>query len=137
MQQISVKQRFIENVLKQQIQEFMKITNLIVGLSMVLSLSSISCESDVLPNTFGFKYEQTKCGDPWGNDRKPATLQQAVIDYLTPKLISVLDSEIETSTGQACEACNCLTGSTILLKLSEGDGQKLLDLNEGWKVNEN
>lgn len=113
----------------------MKMSKLIIGLGLALSVSGFSCESKVLPDNFGYKYEQTKCSDPWGNDRKPATLQQAVIDYLTPKLISVLDSEVKTETGQACEACNCLTGSTILLKLSEEDGQKLLDLNEGWEVN--
>ncbi|MEL6252444.1 MAG: hypothetical protein AAFR87_10580 [Bacteroidota bacterium] len=113
----------------------MKIKHVVMVMAMLLMLVGTSCEEDVLPAEFTHKYEQTKCSDPWGNDRDANAFTQAVVQYLNDKLITVLDSEIEMENEQSCEACICLTGSTILIKVSEEDGQKLIDLNEGWKTN--
>ncbi|MDW3649191.1 MAG: hypothetical protein R8P61_19140 [Bacteroidia bacterium] len=113
----------------------MKLKHLMMALAIFLSLAGTSCEEDLSPAEFTHKYEQTKCSDPWGNDREANAFTQAVIQYLNDKLITVLESDIESENGQSCEACNCLTGSTILIKLSEEDGQKLIDLNEGWIEN--
>ncbi|MEM8889669.1 MAG: hypothetical protein AAGD28_16970 [Bacteroidota bacterium] len=113
----------------------MKIKQLVMAVLVLTSFTLISCEEDVLATEFTHKYEQTKCSDPWGNDRDANAFTQAVVQYLNDKLITVLEADVETENGQSCEACNCLTGSTILIKLSEEDGQKLIDLNEGWKEN--
>lgn len=113
----------------------MKLKHLMMASLVLIAFTITACEEDVLPAEFTHKYEQTKCSDPWGNDRDANAFTQAVVQYLNDKLITVLDSDIETESGQSCEACNCLTGSTILIKLSEEDGQKLIDLNEGWKEN--
>lgn len=102
---------------------------------MLALLSFVACEEGPTADAFTHKYEQSKCSDPWGNDRDVNTFTQAVVQYLKDKLITVQDSKVETSSGQSCEACHCTTGTVLLVKVSEEDGQKLMDLDEGWEEN--
>ncbi len=112
----------------------MKIKHVWILLGLLMSFLLISCEDEGVSDEFTHKYEQTQCSDPWGDERESNAFSRAVIDYLEDKLINVQDSKVETVSGNFCAACNCPTGSTIQIKLSEGDGQKLMDLNEGWEA---
>ncbi|MEM6802026.1 MAG: hypothetical protein AAF696_11525, partial [Bacteroidota bacterium] len=103
---------------------------LILSMFMLSMLMFGACEEAVSPDAFTHKYEQSKCSDPWGNDRDVDAFTQAVVQYLKNKLITVLDTKVETSTGQSCEACHCTTGTILMIKVSEEDGEKLLDLDE-------
>jgi len=95
----------------------------------------IACDGeDPLLLSSQYSYEQTHCSDPWGNTNEASVLDSLVIDYLDQKDIEVLASQVEGEEIASCRACFCVTGRSILINLSDEDGQKLLDLDEGWKA---
>ena len=95
----------------------------------------VACdEEDPLLLSSQYSYEQTHCSDPWGNTTEASVLDSLVIDYLDQKGIEVLASLVEGEEVASCRACFCVTGRSILINLSDEDGQKLLDLDEGWKA---
>lgn len=108
----------------------------IIGLGFLLLMFSIACEGEIPEAEFTHKYEQTQCADPWGNDRDPSDLETAVVNYLKDKLIEVTKIKADESAGdlQACLACTCTSGTTIFVQTSDSDGQKLMDLDEGWEA---
>ncbi|MDW3649190.1 MAG: hypothetical protein R8P61_19135 [Bacteroidia bacterium] len=93
---------------------------------------AVGCTQEVLPEASFYTYEQTQCSDPWGNTNSSSELETLVADYLDGQSISVIESTVLVADGTFCSACNCPSGKTIYVKLSEADGQKLLGLNEGW-----
>lgn len=95
----------------------------------------VACdEEDPLLLSSQYSYEQTHCSDPWGNTNEARVLDSLVIDYLDQKGIEVLASLVEGEEIASCRACFCVTGRNVLINLSDEDGQKLLDLDEGWKA---
>lgn len=109
---------------------------LLIALGCALLMFTVACEGETPEADFTHKYEQTQCSDPWGNDSDPSDLEAAVVNYLQDKLIEVIKIEADEAAGnlQVCLACSCTTGTTIFVQTSEEDGQKLLDLNEGWEA---
>ncbi|MEM8889667.1 MAG: hypothetical protein AAGD28_16960 [Bacteroidota bacterium] len=95
----------------------------------------IACDGeDPLLLSSQYSYEQTHCSDPWGNTNEATELDALVTNYLADKEIEVLTSQVEGEEIASCRACFCVTGRSILINLSDEDGQKLLDLDEGWKA---
>ncbi|MDW3649189.1 MAG: hypothetical protein R8P61_19130 [Bacteroidia bacterium] len=108
----------------------------IKGLYLILisAILFVACDGeDPLLLSSQYAYEQTHCSDPWGNTNEAAELDSLVSDYLAAKEIEVLASQVEGGEIASCRACTCVTGRSIVINLSDQDGQKLLDLNEGWK----
>ncbi|MEM8889668.1 MAG: hypothetical protein AAGD28_16965 [Bacteroidota bacterium] len=112
----------------------MKPYKLIYLIPAAFLLLAVGCTQEVLPEASFYTYEQTQCSDPWGNTNQVSDLESLVQDYLGTKEIAVIESTVLVADEDAafCAACNCPTGRTVYVKLSEVDGQKLLDLNEGW-----
>ncbi|MEL6252446.1 MAG: hypothetical protein AAFR87_10590 [Bacteroidota bacterium] len=93
-----------------------------------------ACEEVPLPDSLQYSYEQTYCSDPWGDTSDSEELLDLVKEYLADRDIEVLSPSVQSGEMSLCRACTCTSGLRISIGLSEEDGQKLLDLNEGWKA---
>jgi len=114
----------------------MQARKLVLAMGLIISAMAISCKEDIPLAEFTHKYEQTQCSDPWYDAGDNDPFPDAAITYLQSKSISVIDSKVlSVNDTQFCAACVCPTGKTLLIKVSDADGQKLMDLNEGWEVN--
>ncbi|MEM6806316.1 MAG: hypothetical protein AAF696_33265 [Bacteroidota bacterium] len=104
-------------------------------LFILIFTALLGCEDEVLPDTRFFKYKQTQCADPWGNTQDSEELRSLVRDYLLTKDIEVLESSVSAGDIELCNACSCLSGRVLRINVNLEDGQRLMDLDEGWEEN--
>lgn len=101
----------------------------------VTSLFLSSCCKD--GNEVTLYWAETGCADPWGtNDNDTHTeIETAIIDYLDEENVPVHEVRFEEdpSLAEGCEACNCTTGTKIIVTVPCMKKGKLTNL--GFKEN--
>lgn len=101
---------------------------------IILCTAFSACEDEGVADTRFYTYAQTQCADPWGNTRDEEELKSLAETYLVTKDIEVIESTVSAGEVEFCFACSCLSGKVLTIELGLQDGQKLLDLDEGWEV---
>lgn len=89
-----------------------------------LILLNFSCSKDDEGSNeyISVLYNQTYCSDPWGYSNDKLELANKVRDYFITENIEVFDVKVDNKgTAQDCNACMCLSGVRILLKVKNGD----------------
>ena len=74
-----------------------------------------------------FKFDETKCENPWEASPEQGNYIVEVRGYLTQQGIQVVTLEIDVydeKAGINCVECDCLTGRSILITIPPKDGHK-------------
>ncbi|MEM8889666.1 MAG: hypothetical protein AAGD28_16955 [Bacteroidota bacterium] len=109
-----------------------------IFLSVIFSLSLLTfggCEEEILPEDLTHVYYQTNCSDPWGDESDDRRLARDVKNYLKDEDIEIEAIKVYTYTVgfiRCANPCACPTGLMIKVLADEGNGQKILDLEETW-----
>ncbi len=88
---------------------------------LFVSLAFFSCDDEDDPIIY--IYQETQCADVWGTGigNTEIEVETAVGDYLTNEGIEYYSIDLEVvNQGQACLACDCLSGREISV---EGDSE--------------
>ena len=110
-----------------------------------IGLAFLSCSNDDDSNEgFSVLYNQTYCSDPWGYDDDNNILVDKIRNYFKAENIEISNVKIDNKgTIQLCNACICLSGKRIIVKVSEQDlnsikefGFQQYDWNKNYKVKE-
>ncbi|AVR47089.1 hypothetical protein C7S20_18560 [Christiangramia fulva] len=83
----------------------------------------VSCSKDDNSAEFAYAfYNQTSCADIWGYSNDKYELAEKVKDFFETENIEILDVEFDNKgTPQLCNACICLTGKRIFIKVKIDD----------------
>jgi len=75
-----------------------------------------------------FKYEETKCNNPWDALPEQGNYIVEIRGFLNQQGVEVVTLEIDVydeKAGTNCDECNCQTGRNIIITVSPKDGQKV------------
>ncbi len=103
-----------------------------IKLFFLISLSFLIYSCDDENDCNKYYYLETQCADPWGFvvGASESVVVDSVQNYLTTLDISVKNISVENNDfGEACLACTCLSGRSIILEASDDQETSLLDLN--------
>ena len=89
----------------------------------LIGITFLSCSNDDDSNKdFLALYNQTYCADPWGYAENNKELADKISDYLKAVNIEIFNVKIDNKgIPQLCNACICLSGKRIIIKVSEND----------------
>jgi len=96
---------------------------LLVGAAIILFAACQNTDTDDLT----FKFDETKCKNPWDASPEQGNYIVEVRGYLTQQGIEVTFLEIDVydeKAGASCIECDCLTGRSILIQVPPKDGHK-------------
>ncbi|MDW3649188.1 MAG: hypothetical protein R8P61_19125 [Bacteroidia bacterium] len=107
-------------------------------LASIFSLSVLftgGCEEEILPEDFTHVYYQTNCSDPWGDESDDRRLARDVKNYLKDEDIEIEAIKVYSYLVgfiRCANPCDCPSGLMIKVLTDEGNGQKILGLEENW-----
>lgn len=105
----------------------MKRTFIIIFLGMLFL--NVCCSKDDVSNEYVYAlYSQTSCADPWGYSNNNEELAIKIKDYFEIQNIEIFDVEIDNKgTAQLCNACTCLSGMRIIVKVRIDDLNSVIE----------
>ncbi|MEM6806317.1 MAG: hypothetical protein AAF696_33270 [Bacteroidota bacterium] len=101
---------------------------------LIISFFLLSaCANDDILEAETYVYNINQCDDRWGNANQADELEDRVSTYLEDVKIEMLGFRVLVIEGVFCQACGCPSGLSIVIDLSQRDGRRLLNLNDGWE----
>ena len=105
----------------------MKKTFILIFFTILILYASCSKDDDSAEFAYAL-YNQTSCADIWGYSNDKDELAEKVTDYFETETIEILDVNFDNEgTAQLCNACTCLTGMRILIKVKIDDINAIKD----------
>jgi hypothetical protein len=99
-------------------------------LMLIAIMSMPSCNKE--KNEIEYHWQETWCSNPWNNssENTVAELKAYVLAYLNSENVDVTEITylITDEPVLSCEACNCLSGNVVVVKIDPKDEKKILDL---------
>lgn len=100
----------------------MKKILLFIFCGLVLLNFSCSKDDDESSEYISVLYNQTYCSDQWGYSKNKDELANKVRDYFNTENIEIFDVKFDDKgTAQLCNACTCLSGTRIIIKVNRND----------------